>query len=493
MKRFIPNWMFLALVLLGATSLVFTTGCKDDDDDDPDPILVEDGIYVVGDATPLAELDIKGLMEVGKNEADGNSDRATMYEKYMTLEANTPFNISKVTGGVETKYGPGGDAYTYNPNGAYEQPTTQVYRGSYTEGGTFSVPTSGLYHVVLEEDLGIFIIAHVNHWGVIGAATPNGWSGDTDMPLVSAFDKETLTYEATDVVLRGGDYKFRYGGYWKLHVEDTTADATIKVNTNFGGALDNLERGAGNIAFDAADEGKYTVTMTWTLTDGVVASLVKTGDVDPLPEYPEAMYIVGDATAYGWDAPGTFANALMHKCAGGQPTEGIYWKTCFIAGGAGFKLAAENWGDPNLGINEVGEFDAEGVAVSDNGGNMSVADDGMYTVVLSLRDDQIKVSVKPAEIYGIGDAFGSWDEDVPAYLFTNDNVAKTITSPALSADGNIRMYAQHSWIDAWWNAEFNVFSGVIEYRNDGGDQDPVAGTAGQVITLNFDDNTGAIN
>ena len=35
---------------------------------------------------------------------------------------------------------------------------------------------------------------------------------------------------------------------------------------------------------------------------------------------------------------------------------------------------------------------------------MKVAESGMYIIVLNLRDDQIKVSVKPAEVYGIGDA-----------------------------------------------------------------------------------------
>ncbi len=54
------------------------------------------------------------------------------------------------------------------------------------------------------------------------------------------------------------------------------------------------------------------------------------------------------------------------------------------------------------------------------------------------------------------------------------------------------MYAQHNWIPAWWQAEFRVADGVIDYRNDGGDQEAVAGTAGQVVTLKFDDNTGSV-
>ena len=34
---------------------------------------------------------------------------------------------------------------------------------------------------------------------------------------------------------------------------------------------------------------------------------------------------------------------------------------------------------------------------------------------------------------------------------------------------------------------------MLEYRNDGGDQEAVAGTTGQVVTLWFDNNTGSID
>jgi hypothetical protein len=56
------------------------------------------------------------------------------------------------------------------------------------------------------------------------------------------------------------------------------------------------------------------------------------------------------------------------------------------------------------------------------------------------------------------------------------------------------MYVSHPWIPSWWNAEFNVYGTDIIYRNDSGDDQPaVPGTAGQIITLHFDDNKGSIN
>jgi hypothetical protein len=55
------------------------------------------------------------------------------------------------------------------------------------------------------------------------------------------------------------------------------------------------------------------------------------------------------------------------------------------------------------------------------------------------------------------------------------------------------MYAESTAATSdWWTREFNVFEGKIEYRGNGGDQPAVAVTAGQVVTLNFADNTGSI-
>jgi len=126
---------------------------------------------------------------------------------------------------------------------------------------------------------------------------------------------------------------------------------------------------------------------------------------------------------------------------------------------------------------------------------MSVAEDGIYMIVLDLRDDEVKVSLTEVEVYGIGVAFaggGDFIEDNAADLFTVNTEANTVVSPALSASGSIRMYAHHPWIPNWWQAEFRVADGAIDYRGNGGDQEAVAGSAGDVITLSFDDNTGTI-
>ncbi|MEA3504419.1 MAG: SusF/SusE family outer membrane protein [Bacteroidota bacterium] len=479
------------LVLFAMSTLLVSCDDDDDDDnDDPNPVLVEDGIYIMGDAIAVTTYDAKGLMNVARNEVI-QENRSTLFEKYIAISSTGGFSIGKVAGAEKTIYGPGADfEVVLEADRDNDEPQVDFWRGSYTATETeFTVPTNGLYHVVIDTEINKVVIVPVT-WGVIGGATPGGWSNSTVMPA-GDFNLETMTFTATEVEMTNSDWKFRYSDGWKVILDPDfdlgDGNTGVKVNANYGGAVDALVPGGANITNEVA--GIYTIEMTWDLEGDNTATLEKTGDL-VVPEYPEAMYLVGAGTFYGWDTPGTVDNAIMHKTAGG--IEGLFWKILYIEAGEGFKVSAADWGDPNLGFAEVAEFDANGVEVTDNGGNMDIAESGMYMVVLDLREETTKLSVIAPDVYGIGDAFGSWDEDVAENLFTIDNDAKTVTSPALTADGAIRMYVSHEWIPAWWNAEFNVYTTAIEYRNDGGDQEAVNGTAGQVVTLHFDDNTGAI-
>jgi len=490
MKMQFVNRLFKLTFLVLLASMVMISCKKDDDeDDDTPPVIILDGAYIMGDAFAFNAIDGDGAMDAGINE-NGGEARLVMYEMYVALSATGGFNIVMVNGDSQTTYGP--DAMNdVDLTGVSEAPQVTIQKGTYKETtDQFTVPNDGMYKVVIDTELGVVVIIPVIQWGVLGGSTVGGWGSDQPIPLTSGFDKNAMTFSATEVTLLEGTLKFRQDGGWKV---DVSEDGSIMINTNFGNTVDELIRGGADIVWTAEQNGVYTISLNWTIAGGYTADLEKTGDAQPV-EYPEAMYVVGNATAYGWATPGDDAQAIMHKCAGGVPTEGVYWKVCHMYADSGFKVSDAGWGSFNYGFSDIQEFDADGVTVSDLDGNMSVATSGMYMIVLDLRDDMVKLSVKAPEVYGMGGAFGGWDiEDNPDFLFTVDNVAKSLTSPAVTADDNIRMYAQHPWIQDWWNAEFNVFNGVIEYRNDGGDQDAVAGTTGQVVTLMFDDNTGSIN
>jgi hypothetical protein len=484
--------LFLSSLLVAIAFMFTFTACDPDEDPIDEPVLVEDGIYVYGTGTGNIKYAADALMKATRNEKT-QTERTQLLESYVAVKAGADgFHIVIVEGGKPKLYGPGDNFATVDAaDKTGQEPTSWFARGGIKESATpFTVTEDGLYHVVYDTELKVAVVAKAD-WGIIGAATPGGWGANT--ALTGAFDLNTMTLQATEIIMLAADWKFRYSNGWKIVLDETydLGDGVmgVLVNTNFGGAIDALVPGGGNIV--NAEPGYYTISMTWTRGAGFTASITKTGTYTP-PSFPDAVYLVGDASFYGWDTPGTKADAIMHKCADASQNDGIFWKIAYLETGKGFKISEENWGTVNVGFGQVDEFDASGVTVSDNGGNMSVAESGMYMIVLNLQDDMVKVSVVAPSVYGIGDAFGSWDGAVAANKFTVDNTAKNLVSPALPAAGNIRMYAAHAWIAAWWNAEFNVYEGKIEYRNDGGDQAAVPGTAGQVVTLHFDDNTGSI-
>jgi len=497
MKKFKLFSMYLF-----ALTLIFVSCSKNDEPTTP-KVTAEDGWYISGEATSFTTLAVINMFNATTNEnGDSNADlkadnppRTGLYDKYVYLTAGKTFVISKVEGGVETTYG-STDAKTYNPKGKVDQLKADILWGSMAANKTITVAKTGMYHVMFDVTKNKFAVAEITHWGIIGGATPGGWGSNQVMNLVGTLSPESNTYKVENVILTIDKFKFRYSDGWKVQLSDTVTTPAmavggenVKVNTNYGGALDALIAGGADIS--NAANGVYTISLTWAKTTGKwTATVVKTGEYVP-PSFPDKMYLVGDATAYGWDAP-TKVAAEMHKVAGGGDNVGLYWKILFIETAKGFKISNNNWTAPNLGFADVTSFDAAGVAVSDNGGNMSVAVSGMYIVVLDLRNNTKKVSVAPAKVYGIGDCFGGYTEDVAANLFTTDLTAKTLTSPAIPAAANIRMYVNHAWIPSWWNSEFNVYGTEIQYRNDGNDQIAVPGTVGKKITLHFDDNTGSI-
>jgi starch-binding outer membrane protein SusE/F len=102
----------------------------------------------------------------------------------------------------------------------------------------------------LEDDYAITLdLSHPNEytyradrWGLIGSATPGGWSDDTNMTWDSANGVFTIT-----LTMVAGDFKFRANDSWDY---------------NLGGSLGALTPGGGNIPIAA---GTYTITLNpWT-------------------------------------------------------------------------------------------------------------------------------------------------------------------------------------------------------------------------------------
>ena len=466
---------------LAVVGMMFTS-CDDNGKQPPVVTIVEDGFYVVGEASAIASLEAEGaevaIMANGTNENASNAAREGMYEKYIALEGGKPFQLVLKEGATETVYGAELAEVALSGN---EQPEITVQRGKMVENTTMQVAEDGLYHIVLDlnedgslEDK-LILVAPVE-WGVRGGM--NGWGFTAGAR--TEFNKTTMTYTWTDQELSaGGKFKFAYGGGWKIEL-NALADATdanderyIKANTNLG---ENALPGGADIAVEGA--GTYTITLTYNLAQGAIANSYKYEvKMTAASALPSEMYMIGDAIG-GWDWAGDYIVSMTPV----HSAEGAFWTIKPLEAGKPFKFCpVKDWNGDFTGLGED-----SGYVVAD--GNCSVEADGIYMIYVDVKNK--KLVIEPAAVYGIGDCFGGWDAKMEAAKFAVEGQSLKVTVPA---DGNLRMYAESSVATTdWWTREFNVFDGKIEFRGKGDDQAAVAVTAGQVVTLNFADNTATI-
>ncbi len=397
----------LSSMLILAALVTFTSCNKDDEEEEEVPVVVLDGLYVKGAATAYADFNEKAMMKSTRNEV-GQVDRAELMELYLSVKATDGFSIVKVAGSTNTTYGPAADfALITNPTGD-EPSSADFYRGTIEESTTkFTVPEDGFYHVIFDTELNKVVVARV-HWGLIGAATPSGWGGSTDL-TESAFDLNTTSWTLTGMELRGGDWKLRYSNGWKIEL-DTVIDLGggnigVKINTNYGGSIDDLEPGGDNIV--NSDPGVYDVTLTYTLGEGYSLTMDKTGGL-PLTDWTGVICdavgtgVSGDNTAAIADPSSwNWGNKLL---ADGAPTKvgDVYtwtWTAATLEANEGFKLRTEDGVAPTTGgANFDAGFSAVDVAnsssaVADMGGNLSVTTKAAYTIVLTIdaADNDAKV------------------------------------------------------------------------------------------------------
>ena len=495
---FLKGWA--SLIVLAMVAMVTMVSC--DDDPEPDPIEVEDGLYIKGAGTALTELDGKGLMSKARNEVlndETTAPRATLYEMYIAVEGGSDgFHISNVSGGVETVWGPGADfAKVLEADLDVEEPSNGLWKGSYEESATaFTVEEDGLYYVALDTELGMIVVAKVV-WGLIGGATPGGWSDDTEM--TATFDLNSMEFMVEDVTMLENDWKFRFSGGWKIILSTDTPltgypDKTgVKVNTNLGEAVNALVAGGGNIS--NSEYAVYKFTMTWTLGSGHAATQVKTGEAEPLPEYYDELYIIGGAlnmedsdsndTPDGWQWELTDVQMIpVHS------NPNAFWKIVWLEAAEGIKFSpAKNW-DAAFGVTtDATSALGDHLIGSDN--VPAPAEAGYYMVWVDT--DRDSVSITTPEVYLLGDAIGTWDVPNTEGLFTvdNPNVKLTLTKDLAAAE--LRMCAWHKWHGDWWQSEFMILDGMIEFRGAGDDQERVSVVAGTTtIDLNFKEETGTI-
>ena len=466
-------------------------GCKQKEPEGPDVNkITEDGFYVVGEATGISEVTADLTMANGINEADNQSARDGMFEKYIVLQGGKEFTLAYVSGGQQTAYGAELTEFKADLTDALyaDNPADAVFKGKLVVGDSapkMKVSKTGLYHIVLDlnknndiDDAQI-VLCPVT-LGVRGGM--NSW-GFTPLEATEA-SNEGITFTLSGQELaKAGEFKFAYNSAWKITLGQS-ADGTkqVKANTNLG---KDCKPGGDNIVVEDG-AGKYKITLNYKLAAGDIANSFKYNvELESASAAPETMYMIGAQFGdWKWEDAGVVELIPVWGKAG------EFWCTRYFEADKGFKFCATKaWNGDFTGAGTVG--------YTINDGNCWVPENGFYTVYVDGNENAVEIS--PAEVYGIGAAFSNpaeWDFDkAPKFVADGDK----LTIPVI-AEEEMRMGVKvqpttakegitgNGWYD-WWKTEFIFFDGKIAYRGAGNDQDRVKGQAGKTLVLDFNAGT----
>lgn len=167
-------------------------------------------------------------------------------------------------------------------------------------GGNLAAPETAGYYMI-EADLGemTYKLTLITTIGIIGPAQAGGWETDTDL----TYNAETKAWEATGVVLKAGDMKFRANDAWDI---------------NWGGALNELVQGGDNIAVEA---GTYDIAL-YAWCDGKAYATLTEASA------PVATGITIDGDLSDWDGITAFsssANSRIREWKYSSDAENVYF------------------------------------------------------------------------------------------------------------------------------------------------------------------------
>ena len=373
--------MFMSVLALAAVSFM---SC-DKNENGGDEELILDGFYVYGEATCLDRVTEKGMFAKGLNEADGNAVVGGLWEKYVALEGGKTFVIAEIKGGAETKYG-AGELETETVSGSdYSIDGVSVTEGTYVKDATFSVETSGLYHVIVYVPKSQVTIIPVSEWSMNNNGVEPVDGGEWVKAHTAEFNKERMSFSLANNKLNGA-FKFQYGNGWKYVID---ADENVKVNTNFGadalkfdGTEEAVAAGGADIKVGRSSKAIYTSELIWKMERGLgfSAKFTKTGTFE-LPD--PATYTLGLIGSIGGDTWTTDIEMTY--------IEGSSWKfvkeNLKIEAGAEFKVrSVGTWsGDVNFGYNEV-TITGDSDNFQNNGGNIKAIAEKTYSKITLTYD-----------------------------------------------------------------------------------------------------------
>ena len=307
-----------------------------------------------------------------------------------------------------------------------------------------------------------------NGYYLLGEVNGNGWNVEEPVWFAKVADG---IYEVTVTTENEKEnwYKF-YGGTDAGNWDGANAHV-MGCDANGDGSLFNYLNWSADLQCPIiSGKGKWKVRLdvnNWTYT---------------INEVKPDLFLTG--SNYDWG--GKWLQLVPFR-----ESEEDFWTIIYLHEGEQFKFAPQaDWG---------GDFGYTGTTINDEAGaNITSSSDGNIVVgkagwyLLKVQNGSTKaLTVLQPNVYLIGDAAGEWNV-ADSHKFTIPTTEDGVfESPAFAADAELRMCVSVDGFD-WWNSEFMVFDGKIEYRGRGIDQNRVNVKAGQKVTLNFTAGTGEI-
>lgn len=424
------------------------------------PMTIEaaDGWYVYGEGTSSPTISSLGILKPALLESTGTA-REGMMETYIAVEKGGLLHIGMIKDKVLTSYGPD---FNFDPELFMEQypeePQKTLLRGKLAESNVpFMINESGLYHIVYDVQLNTYIIAKAE-WGIIGSASPEGWSKSVDMPAM--FDNDTMIFEVENIELSKGEFKFRYSNGWKVHLYyEENWENRVAAYTNFGGSVEELLSGNNNILHE--ENAIYTVSLTWILGQGFSADLEKTEDIIP-----------NDWSQTPWDIVGNGVSSMNEEAEADTIWQ---WGKYILADNYGLPMFNDTvytyqWTDIKLVANEgfkvrdLRSVNAFGYNVLDitissdkvikeaGNDNLQVTSNAQYTILLQVfpfNNDSISLTIVESEIPPISNDWYLWvqgtthnvmNSDIKLQPATNEFSASELLDIYMSIDSGGSFY-----------------------------------------------------
>ena len=209
---------------------------------------------------------------------------------------------------------------------------------------------------------------------------------------------------------------------------------------------------------------------------------------------PDQLYLVGSFNSWNWST-----SLSMVQCYDGA---NVFWHMVYIDG-SGIKFnQTQAWDGGEVGFAGIKVGGDLADEIIESGGNIASSKPGWYLMIITCgvegRNIVYDVQFNKPEVWLMGTVTpnANWSELEDGCMFDVPTTADgEFVSPAFASDAaddsGVRAYVKVPGFD-WWKSEFMVFDKKIVYRGMGGDQDRVAGKAGQKLYLNFTKETGEI-